>query len=109
MKLTAKPEKQILTANGTDLCYIPIEFTDETGLLLPAVEQRVEISVEGTAKLIGFGSALYKTDELFDQTHHNSYRGRCLAIVKAGTDPGTVRVSVKSAGVKSTEVLLTVQ
>ena len=98
-QLTAKPEKHILSANGTDLCYLPIEFTDGQGLLLPAVEQRVEISVEGAAKLIGFGSALYKTDELFHQTHHDSYRGRCLAVIQAGEMPGIATVTVKSQGV----------
>lgn len=109
MKLTVKPEKQVLAANGTDLCYIPIEFTDRQGLLLPAVEQRVDISVEGAGELIGFGSALYKTDELFDQTYHDSYRGRCLAIIKAGTVPGTATVTVKSTNVEPVVLQLTVQ
>ena len=98
-QLTVKPEKQVLTANGTDLCYIPIEFTDGQGLLLPAVEQRVDIAVDGAAKLIGFGSALYKTDELFHQTHHASYRGRCLAVIQAGEMPGIATITVKSQGV----------
>lgn len=108
-KLTAQPEKSVLHANGTDLCYLPIEFVDETGLLLPAVEQRVELEVEGSVKLAGFGSALCKTDEVFDKPYHASYRGRCLAVLRAGTVPGKAKITVKAAGVAPVTVELEVQ
>jgi len=98
--LNAVPEKEFIRANGQDLCYIPIEFTDENGLLMPAVEQTVSISVQGAAQLAGFGSALCKTDEGFTGNEHKSYRGRCLAVLRAGNIPGKVKIVVSSEGVK---------
>ena len=79
---------------------MPVEFTDQAGNLKPYMEQRVEITVNGAAALAGFGSALCKTDEVFDKNYHNSYRGRCLAVLRAGDTPGKGTVTVKSAGVK---------
>ena len=108
-KLTARPEKAVLHANGTDLCYLPIEFTDERGLLLPAVEQRVELEVKGAVTLAGFGSALCKTDEVFDKPYHDSYRGRCLAVLRAGNTPGKGTVTVTSAGVEPVTIEVEVQ
>ena len=102
--LTAKPEKTVLTADGQDLCYLPIEFTDRVGTLKPYIEQRVELSVSGPVTLVGFGSAQCKTDEVFDKTYHHSYRGRALAVLRAGTLPGTVRITVKSTGVEPVTV-----
>lgn len=96
--LTLKPEKTVLHAGSQELCYLPIEFTDKSGNLKPYIEQRVEIKVEGAAALIGFGSALCKTDEVFDKPSHNSYRGRCLAVLRAGNVPGKASITVKSAG-----------
>ena len=96
--LTLKPEKTVLHAGSQELCYLPIEFTDKSGNLKPYIEQRVEIKVEGAAALIGFGSALCKTDEVFDKPFHNSYRGRCLAVLRAGNVPGKASITVKSAG-----------
>ncbi len=107
--LSVKPEKMTLTADGQDLCYLPIEFTDRNGVLKPFVEQRVEISVSGPATLAGFGSALCKTDEVFDKPYHDSYRGRALAVLRAGTVPGTVRITVKSAGVMPAAVEIEVK
>jgi len=107
--LTVIPEKTVLHANGHDLCYLPIEFTDQAGNLKPYMEQRVEITVNGAAALAGFGSALCKTDEVFDKPYHNSYRGRCLAVLRAGSIPGKVTVTVTSAGVEPVMIEVEVQ
>ena len=97
-ELTVIPEKTVLTANNQDLCYLPIEFTDEDGKVVPYMEQRVEIEVSGPIMLAGFGSALYKTDEVFNMNYHDSYRGRCLAVLRAGSTPGKAIITVKSKG-----------
>ncbi len=96
--LTVRPEKNVLRTNGQDLCYLPIEFTDRVGNLKPYIEQRVEITVDGATTLAGFGSALCKTDEVFDKPYHHSYRGRCLAVLRAGNVPGKAVITVKSKG-----------
>ncbi len=107
--LTAIPEKTVLRANGQDLCYLPIEFTDKAGNLKPYIEQRVEITVDGTATLAGFGSALCKTDEVFDKAYHNSYRGRCLAVLRAGNTLGKAFITVKSSGMEPVTIEVEVE
>ena len=109
IKLTITPDKQVLTADGQSLCYIPIEFTDENGELLPYMEQPVAVKVEGAAKLQGLGSALCKTDERYVDDHFNSYRGRLLAVLRAGTTPGKVKVTVTSRNMKTVELELEVR
>lgn len=79
-------------------------FTDKTGNLKPYVEQKVEITVVGAATLAGFGSALCKTDEVFDKNYHDSYRGRALAVLRAGNTPGKAFVTVNSTGVEPVTV-----
>jgi len=99
MRLTVTPSKQILEANGQSLCYLPIEFTDQDSNLLPYVEQPVTVKVEGAATLQGLGSALCKTDERYDSDTFSSYRGRLLAVLRAGTVSGKVKITITSAGV----------
>lgn len=77
-----------------DLHFIPIEFTDEKGNLLPYVEQPVTVKVEG-AKLLGLGSALCKTDDRYDSDIFTSYRGRLLAVVQA-TETRKAKIIVSS-------------
>jgi hypothetical protein len=99
--LQAIPEKNILQANGQDLCFIPIEFTDEQGCVKPCIEKRVNVTVEGPIKLAGIGSALYKTDEVYTRDYYNAYQGRALAIIRAGYEPGNARVTVHTTGFNS--------
>ncbi|MCM1427971.1 MAG: DUF4982 domain-containing protein, partial [Eubacterium sp.] len=108
MKLSVIPHKKDLRADGQSLCYLPIEFTDENGELIPYIEQPVTVKVEGAGKLQGLGSALCKTDERYVSDTFNSYRGRLLAVVRAGAEMGTVKVTVTSKGVKPVTVELNV-
>ena len=108
-KLSAIPEKRILQAGSGVLCYLPIEFVDEEGVLLPAIETSVALSVRGPIIREGFGSALYKTEESYQQDHFTSYRGRCLAVFRAGNQPGTATVTISSAGTEPITVTLEVE
>lgn len=100
--MRVKTDKTVLRANGQDLCFVEIEFVDSSGNLKPYIEQPVEIKVLGSgAVLQGFGSALCKTDEVFTASRHNSYRGRALAVFRAGYAAGKIQVTVTSAGVVS--------
>ena len=102
MKLTVRTDRNIVRAGSNDLVYAEIEFTDEHGNLLPYVEQRVEIMIDGNSvQLQGFGSALTKTDEVFNKSYHNSYRGRCLAVFRAADVSGESKVTVSSGDLKT--------
>lgn len=92
--LTLKPEKSAVSPG--EVFYVPVEFTDRQGALKPWLEERVELAVDN-AQLLGFGSALYKTDEVFHEPCHYTYRGRALAVLRAGT-AGQVKITAASAG-----------
>ncbi len=102
--LTATPEKRTISSGAQDLCYIPIEFTDKEGRLKPYIEKEVEVKVEGAATLLGFGSALCKTDESYTDNKHRSYRGRCLAVLRSAQSGGTARVTVSAEGFEPVEL-----
>lgn len=90
--LSVKPEKT--TAKPGEIVYVPIEFTDKDDALKPYLEETVALSVTG-GELLGFGSALCKTDEVFNQPRHRTYRGRALAVVRAG-EGGSVIIKAGS-------------
>lgn len=109
VKLTATPEKTVLNADGQDLCFIPIEFTDENGELLPYIEREVKVNVNGNAVLQGLGSAVCKTNESYLCNTFTAYRGRVLAVVRAGTDKGNAEVTISSDGVETISFIIEVK
>ena len=107
--LSVRADRTTLLANHQDLCFAEIEFTDGQGALLPYVEQRVDIHVDGDAvTLQGFGSALTKSDEGFLESHHDTYRGRALAVFRAGDHAGKSIVTISSHNVRSVTLTLEV-
>ena len=102
--LSVLPEKR--TVKPGEIFYVPIEFTDKNGIIKPYIEQPVEISAENAA-LLGFGSALIKTDEVFNKTMHMTYRGRALAVFRA-EKAGQIKIRAKSKGFADAEAIVEV-
>lgn len=103
-ELSVRPEKR--TVKPGEVFYVPVEFTDRKGEIKPYIEQPIEISVEN-AELLGFGSALTKTDEVFNKTMHMTYRGRALAVFRA-KNAGQIRIRAKSKGFADAEAIVEV-
>ncbi len=108
--LEVKTEKTKLKANGQDLAYLTISLTDEGGNIKPAADMRVTLKIDGEAvSLAGLGSARTKSDEAFDKDNHLTHFGRALAVLRAGYEKGTVKVTVSCDGMEDAIVLIDVE
>lgn len=105
--LSAKADRSIIKADGVDLSYILISVCDKDGNVNTAVEKKVTVLVEGSGKLQGLGSANPSTEECFVDVSCNTYDGYALAAVRAGKEPGTIKVTVSAEGCD--EQIVTVQ
>lgn len=90
-------EKATLHADGQELCFIPITLTDGSGNWKPAAEKKITVHIDGPAVLQALGSAATQTEEIYTDNTHTTWLGRALAIVRAGTQAGKVRVTVTAA------------
>ena len=96
LQLHVRSESNQLLADGSDLAYIPIALTDAAGILRPLADRQVTVEVSGAGTLLGLGSAQPITEEGFSTTRHSTYWGRVLAVVRAGHEPGVVKVTVST-------------
>ena len=102
LRITA--EKNTVTPGG--LTYLNIAFTDENGVVKPYMEEEVEIKVSENLQLLGFGSAICKSDEVFTDHRHRTYRGSALAVVSAKSMSGEYTITVTSQNHGSASVTL---
>ena len=58
--------------------------------------------------LQAFGSARPHMAENFVSPSHNPYSGKALAVIRAGYEPGNIRVKVSGDGLKTQERILEV-
>ena len=107
--LSVIPEKQVLKANGQDLCFLDLRITDAEGTVKSSADQKLTITVEGTGTLQGFGSARPHMAETFVDAAHTTYRGYALAAIRAGYEAGEIKVTVSGDGLEAQTITLQVE
>lgn len=94
LRLTAdRPE---VAADGHDLLFLEVDLADDRGTVATTESDTVTVTITGAGSLTGFGSAEPATEESFTTARHSTYRGRALAVVRAGRDEGTIVVEATS-------------
>ena len=90
--------------------HITIErdLAGENGITKSSVDQRLTVEVEGAGVLQAFGSARPHMAENFVSASHTTYYGKALAVIRAGYEPGNIRVKVSGDGLKTQERILEV-
>lgn len=84
------------TVEADNLAFIHIEIADSAGVVEMLADERIEVSVEGPATLMGFGTSAPATEENYTGSSHTSYRGRALAVIRPTGQAGTIRVTASA-------------
>lgn len=109
VKLSAVPEKTSLRADGMDLLYVPVEICDENGVREMLADCEIMVSVEGTASLLGVGSADPNTEYPYTGTCCKTYYGRMISVFRAGKEAGEVKITYSAKGLRSATVVVRVE
>jgi beta-galactosidase len=105
IRLTA--DRQQIIANGQDLSYIVAEVTDAAGNRLPGADDLVKFDVSGPGAIAGVGNANPMSTESYQLPQRKAWKGRCLAIVKAGSEAGTINIKASVAGLPAAQISIT--
>jgi len=108
-KIALTADRREITANGQDLSYITVELPDENGLLNPETQNQIHFEIEGPGEIIAVASSNPLSVESFQQAKRKAYKGKCLVIVKSGTDAGEIVLTAKSEGLDSAEMTIIVK
>lgn len=106
-RILVQTSKDILRANGQDLCYMDFTIVDKDGYPVPDSEWEISIRLPEDSKvsLAGFGSAAPATGEGFTSNLHKTYYGRAQAVFRAGYEDGDTEVEI-CAGTSGTRQIV---
>lgn len=79
-RIHATFEKEILTANGEDLCYIQVEITDDDYITYNT-STLVSVDLKGVGTIAGIGSSNGLTTEKFDGSSFTTHFGKVLIAI----------------------------
>ncbi len=107
--LSLSPDRAHLKADGQDLSYVTVELLDAQGRMHPCADREVFFTVQGAGSLAAVGSANPTSTESYVGHARSTYHGRCLAALRAGSQPGTITLRAQADGVAPAEVVIQVK
>jgi beta-galactosidase len=95
-----------ITANGEDLAYVTVELVDAQGVPVYArsSEREVRVRVSGAGTLAGLGNGDPRDASSFQSGKRQTFHGRAVAVVRAGTTAGPIVVEVDVDGLPTRQV-----
>ena len=92
------PEKEYITADGEDLCYIEVNIVDENGVMNPDADNAIQFSISGNGRIVGTDNGNPTDFTNMKSTKRSAFHGKALVIVQSTEKAGAFTVTASSAG-----------
>ena len=106
IRLTA--DRTEMTANGQSLTYVIAEITDREGRMVPIADNVLYFTLKGPGTLLATCSADLTDCTAYTLPQRKAWKGRVLAVVKSGKETSELTLTVKSKGLKTEKIKITV-
>ena len=95
-RLLLQPDRQVIHADGDDLCFITVSMADEAGTLVSTADDTLTFHVEGAGAFKAACNGDATSLEPFTLPQMKLFAGQLVLIVKAGTQAGDIHVTVRA-------------
>ena len=108
--ISIKPENTIvpdgLAADGADIAYVDIAVQDSAGRVCPLCDARIDFTLDGPAQFLGgYNSGRFAgyghDDSVIHQNHVYAECGTNRVFLRAGTAPGTIRLTAVMGSIRN--------
>ncbi len=100
--LTADEEK--LAPTWDDVSFARAIVADADGVMVPDAADLIQFGISGPGRVAAVDNGDPSSHEPFIATERHAYQGRCLAIVKATSADGPIRLTVSAPGLEAASV-----
>src|SRR5690606_9260809 len=103
-QLSLTADRETIQADGKDLSFITVDILDENGILAPRAGDQITFSLEGPGKIVGMANGDPTNHESFKGNKHKAFNGKCLVIVQADRQKGTLVLTATAPGLKQNSI-----
>jgi beta-galactosidase len=105
-RIMAQTDRNVIPADGSDICYVDISIADAHGAINPEANHAVTIQVEGAGSLLGYGSADPESEENYYDQVARAYEGRLRAAIRSNGNTGEICVKLSADGLEEAIVMI---
>ena len=103
-RIKLSPDRTRLYADGEDAVVVPVSVLDAKGRLVPNTNNRVYFHLTGDGRIMGVGNGNPSDHDSDKADQRNAFHGHCMAVIQAGSHPGTLQLTVTSPGLTSASI-----
>jgi len=103
------PDRPEINADGSDLSFITVTVVDKDGVPVPKADNLIKFSVEGKGTIAGVDNGCQTSMEPFKADFRKAFNGKCLLVVKAGAEAGSINVTATSDGLTTATAAIRVR
>jgi len=107
-KIILSTEKKTVGNTWDDVCYITATIVDENNVECLNADNQIEFNVTGAGFLAGADNGDLTATESFLSNKRFSYKGRCIAIVKANATTGKINIVAITSKLQSANLVIEV-
>ena len=104
IKLT--PDREMLAADGEDLCYLNVSLIDKDGNPVPMDNRLVNVKVSGAGSFKAIANGDPTCLESFQQPQMHLFSGQLTVLIQSSEEAGEIVVEVSGKGVRKATVKL---
>jgi len=105
-KILLKADRSAIQSSRNDLAYVTVEIADDKGNVVPNANVPVDFSISGAGELAAVGNANPSEMASFHQPKRNTFRGKCLVILRPKGDAGDITLAANSPGLQSAKIVV---
>jgi beta-galactosidase len=97
-KIVLITDQPSLSNSWEDVAFVYATIVDANGVLCPNSDDKIKFSIEGPGVIEALDNGNNSSHDIYKATEYNADRGKCLAIIKAGSKQGKIVVKASVAG-----------
>jgi beta-galactosidase len=103
-KIILQADKSSLKNNWDDVVYVTATITDENGTIVNNADTKINFEMEGPGVIAAVDNGDNASAEPYHSNSRWTYKGKCIAIIKASANEGKVTIKANGENLKSGSV-----
>ena len=95
--LHLEADRTVLTADGDDLAFVTVQLHDAAGTFCPTLSDELTFDVSGAGSFQAVCNGDATSTEVFTEPHMHLFSGQLVVVVRSGTQPGPITLTVRDA------------
>ncbi|MEY2917792.1 MAG: hypothetical protein RIS73_1506, partial [Bacteroidota bacterium] len=108
-KIVLTAERNTIFNNWDDVVYVTAIITDENGLPCLNASSKIKFSAEGSGVIAAVDNADLASAESYLSKERWTYKGKCIAIIKANANAGVIKITASADELKPAIVTISIK